>query len=166
MSYSNSGSPASVFPHQSGGASHLHFADRGCLVQKYPTDSPEVRPRRVLVVDANADSAEVIALNLEVRGHDARSSTSSSAALQLARSFKPEVAVVDIDLPGGAGYTLAMRLRLLPDLEHIRVIASTAYRDKGIGAGPAAHVFRLLEKPIDPTALFAAVEDPGSATQG
>jgi len=67
--------------------------------------------RRILVVDDHADSAEGLAFLLRLHGHDTCTAEDGIAALELARTFNPEVIVLDIGLPGMNGYEVAQRLR-------------------------------------------------------
>jgi signal transduction histidine kinase/ActR/RegA family two-component response regulator len=83
-------------------------------------------PLRVLVVDDNADAAEVLAEALRVQGHEVAVANDGPGALELAAELRPQVAVLDIGLPGMDGYELARRLRaLLPDPP--RLVALSGY---------------------------------------
>jgi CheY-like chemotaxis protein len=66
---------------------------------------------RILVVDDNRDSAESLALMLQMIGHDARCATDGLAGLETASSFRPEVVFLDIAMPRLNGYDLARRIR-------------------------------------------------------
>ncbi len=59
--------------------------------------------RRVLVVDDNRDAADSLALLLRLMGHEARTAYDGPAALQEARAWRPEVALLDIGLAGMTG---------------------------------------------------------------
>lgn len=82
---------------------------------------------RVLVVDDNADSAELVAMYLRMVSHVVATEFNAAAALEKARSFKPEVCFLDIGLPDLDGNELARRLRRLPGLEATRLAAMTGY---------------------------------------
>ena len=86
-----------------------------------------VRPRRVLIVDDNADSAESMALLVRAWGHEALVALDAIEALALAVNFKPETALVDIGLPGMNGYELARRLRADPQHRRLHLVAMTGY---------------------------------------
>src|SRR4051812_35138923 len=66
---------------------------------------------RILVVDDNRDSAESLALMLQMIGHDARSVTDGLSGLETAQAFRPEVMFLDIAMPRLNGYDLARRIR-------------------------------------------------------
>lgn len=67
--------------------------------------------RRVLVVDDNADAADVLRLLLELEGHEARAVHAAQAALEAVQSFRPEIVLLDIGLPDMDGYEVAKRIR-------------------------------------------------------
>ncbi|HEY8605598.1 MAG TPA: ATP-binding protein [Noviherbaspirillum sp.] len=67
--------------------------------------------RRILVVDDNVDAAELVAAGLSAAGHEVRTAHEADDALDLLRSFQPEVAILDIGMPGMSGYELATAIR-------------------------------------------------------
>ncbi len=106
--------------------------------------------RRVLVVDDNVDSAESMAVLLRLYGHDVRLAHDGEAALEEARSFRPDVMFLDIDLPKMDGYEVARRLRLEPAMGGLTLVAMTGYgqeeeRRRTREAGFHSH----LVKPVD-----------------
>jgi len=82
---------------------------------------------RVLVVDDNQDSAESLAMLLQVSGHDVRTAHDGSSALEVAREYLPDVILLDIGLPKMDGYEVAKRLRLQPAHINIVLVALTGY---------------------------------------
>lgn len=111
---------------------------------------------RVLVVDDNADGAEMLAAFLDAKGYQTRVAYDGPGALRVAAEFQPELAFLDIGLPVMDGYELAARLRELPGLGSTRLVALTGYgqesdRRKTQAAGFQYH----LVKPVD----FEAIED-------
>jgi PAS domain S-box-containing protein len=91
--------------------------------------SPAVRSKkfRVMVVDDNADAADSLASLLEILGHTTRTAHDGHSALQLADDFRPDVAFLDIELPGLNGYELAEKLRRTAGMENILLIALTGW---------------------------------------
>ena len=67
-------------------------------------------PLRVMIVDDNADAAESLAMILSLAGHDVRTVTRATQAVDAAREHQPDVIFVDIRMPGLSGYQLAERL--------------------------------------------------------
>jgi signal transduction histidine kinase len=82
---------------------------------------------RVLVVDDSPDAAELLAESVRIMGHVAQVAHDGPTALRLAAQLHPDVALLDIGLPVMDGYELAARLRALPGLEALRLIAVTGY---------------------------------------
>jgi hypothetical protein len=83
------------------------------------------QPRRVLIVDDNADTAHARALFLTHGGHETKVALSGQEALALIESSQPEVALLDIWPTGMDGYELAQRLRAIPRLKCTRLVALT-----------------------------------------
>jgi PAS domain S-box-containing protein len=92
-----------------------------------PADSATSAPKRVFIVDDNADAANTLALLLELEGHAVRAVHSAEDALEIIESFEPDVALVDIGLPEIDGYELVRRLRKSPRIGAIRFVAVTGY---------------------------------------
>lgn len=80
---------------------------------------------RILVIDDHPSSAESTAELLKVKGHDVRYAVTGREGIELAREFKPEIALIDIVLPDISGYECAARLRENPDTRHAKLIAIT-----------------------------------------
>ncbi len=107
-------------------------------------------PRRVLVVDDSPDSAESMAAVLRLSGHDVRVALNGSGAIALARQFRPEVALLDIGIPGMTGYEVAVAIRELPGMEALVLIAMTGYgqaqdRMRSREAGFQHHLVKPVE---------------------
>ncbi len=94
------------------------------LVMKATTPLPALR---IMVVDDNADAAESLAMMLELDGHSVIRAHDARAAIGLARNERPNVMLLDIGLPDIDGYELARRLRALPEVDAVRLIAVTGY---------------------------------------
>jgi len=114
--------------------------------------------KRILVVDDNLDAAESIAVYLRLEGHEVRTVSDGPQALACARVFAPQVAVVDIGLPGMSGYDVARRLRQDGAPTPSLLIALTGYgqkedRSKSQDAGFHHH----FVKPADPRAIQSVI---------
>ena len=136
-----------------------------------PKDTPALQselvlvPRRVLIVDDNRDAAESTALIVGVSGHTVEVAYDAPMALNIAASFKPEVALLDIGLPGMDGYELAKRLRGMPGMEKALLVAISGYgTEEDRHASQEAGLDCHLVKPVDPDALArllaTAAENP------
>jgi PAS domain S-box-containing protein len=116
---------------------------------------------RILVVDDNADAADSLKLLLELDGHQVESALSSAEALARVHSFKPEIVLLDIGLPDTDGYEVARRIRAMPALAGMRLIALTGYgqaedKERAKASGFDDH----LIKPVDYSALQRALKPP------
>jgi PAS domain S-box-containing protein len=116
--------------------------------------------RRILVVDDNEDGAFMLAQLLSAAGHTTHIEHNGPAALDAARTFAPDVAFLDIGLPVMDGYELAERLREMPGLEQVTLIALTGYgqasdRARARMAGFDHH----LVKPVDVAAITEVLAD-------
>jgi two-component system, OmpR family, response regulator len=85
---------------------------------------------RVLVVDDNRDAANTLTVLLNMWGYECRVSYDGANALETARDYRPDCLLLDIDMPGMDGCTVAHRLRQEPDLAHVKLVALTAYSDE------------------------------------
>lgn len=125
------------------------------------------RPRRVLVVEDNLDAVEMLCEIVEMGGHEAHEATDGPSALALVDGgFEPEIAFLDIGLPGMDGYELARRLRKRCG-EHLRLVAVSGYgqaadRARSHDAGFAQH----LVKPVGIKEVLAALDELGDAGPG
>lgn len=116
------------------------------------------RVRRVLVVDDNTDAALALATLLELDGHLVRVAGDGAQALACLEAFTPEVAILDIGLPGIDGYELARRLRRMPALEGLLLLALTGYgQQQDHDAARQAGFDRHFVKPVDPGELTQCI---------
>jgi CheY-like chemotaxis protein len=117
-----------------------------------------VTPRRVLLVEDNVDGLEMMRLALEAKGHLVQSATDGKSAVGVAAAFRPDVAVLDIGLPGINGYDLARTLRgAQPQL---RLIALTGYgQDADTEAARRAGFNAHCTKPVTIAVLLAQIAD-------
>src|SRR5688572_23098966 len=83
--------------------------------------------KRILVVDDNADAAESIAVLMGIEGHEVKTVTDAMQALTCLDVFAPQVAIIDIGLPGMNGYELAAGIRANRKLPKPLLIALTGY---------------------------------------
>jgi CheY-like chemotaxis protein len=114
--------------------------------------------RRILVVDDNIDAAESIAVFLRLEGHEVRTVSDGPQAVAIAQVFAPQVAVVDIGLPGMSGYEVARRLRLQGAAAPALLIALTGYGQKEDRARSTEAGFDYhFVKPADPRSIQEAI---------
>jgi len=121
-----------------------------------PEESAGGSGRRVLVIEDNPDIWESLGMLLTLWGHRVDYAESGPVGLERARAIRPDVALIDIGLPGLSGYEVAHRIRNLgtPWARKVKLVALTGYgrdadRDKAVASGFDRH----LVKPVDPTVL-------------
>ncbi|HEV8479528.1 MAG TPA: CheR family methyltransferase, partial [Candidatus Eisenbacteria bacterium] len=115
--------------------------------------------RRILVVDDNRDQAESLGMLLEIFGHQVRVAFDGTQALEIADTFKPQMVLLDIGLPGMSGYDVARRMREMPALKSAVLVAQTGWgeeadRRRSVEAG----IDRHLVKPVDIQVLEEILE--------
>ncbi len=111
-----------------------------------------MRAKRVLVAEDNRDGAETLQFLIQAWGHRAEAVLDGQKAVEFAARFKPDVAILDINMPVMDGYAAARLLRVAHD--RLLLIAMTGAaqvetRDRARDAGFHHH----FEKPIDPADL-------------
>lgn len=133
------------------------------ISQPISPEGPRLDGLKVLVVDDEPDTRELIAMILADQGADVTTASSVAEAMKSLLASRPDVLVSDIGMPGEDGYALIRKVRALEDdLARIPAIALTAYARaddarKAFLAGFQMHV----AKPIEPAALTAVVFDVG-----
>ena len=111
-------------------------------------------PLRVLVVDDNHDAADSLALLLQLNASEVRVAHGGQPALELLRDYHPDVALLDIGMPGMSGYELAARIRRRPELQPIVLIALTGWgQDDDRRRSREAGFDHHLVKPVAPRTL-------------
>jgi CheY-like chemotaxis protein len=106
--------------------------------------------KRILIVDDLRSQAKSMAMLLDLMGFESRVAYDGAGALTALEEFFPDVALIDIGLPGMSGYEVARRIRALPQFKDIMLIAQTGWgrhsdREQSREAGFDHH----LTKPID-----------------
>ncbi len=118
--------------------------------------APPPGRKRLLLVEDNPDIGETLRDLLQLLGHRVELAADGLRGVQLALATRPDVALVDIGLPGIDGYEVARRLRATDAGRQILLVALTGYgrpedRERSLEAGFDAH----LVKPVDPDDLNA-----------
>lgn len=109
--------------------------------------------RRILVADDNVDSAETFAALLRSDGHEVQTVHNGLAALKAWETFRPEMVVLDIGMPGLNGYEVAQRIRA-EEKSHTVLVAVTGWGQEGDKKRAKEAGFdHHLTKPIDPHAI-------------
>jgi CheY-like chemotaxis protein len=111
-----------------------------------------------LIVEDNEDGREMMAMLLDSFGTRVLQAADGAAGLEAARVHLPDIALVDIGLPGMDGYEVARRLRADPATRGMRLVALTGYglledQQRALQAGFDLH----LVKPVPPERLREAI---------
>ncbi len=87
-------------------------------------------PKRILVVEDHEDALESLSTLLAIWGFDVRAASTGREAIDVAASFEPQVAILDLSLPDVDGFDVAEALKTLPQPPFI--IALTGYADAAL----------------------------------
>lgn len=115
--------------------------------------------KKILVIEDNEQNLYLIRYILEKNGYEVAAATDGMAGIEAAAAVRPDLILLDIQLPVMDGYTVARRLREDPRTAPIPIVAVTSYamagdREKALASGCTGYI----EKPIDPETFLAQVE--------
>lgn len=114
---------------------------------------------RVLVVDDNADAADLVAEFMAFEGYEVAVAHGGEEAVALAKSFAPRLILLDLGMPGMDGYQVASALRRAEWLAPTRIVALTAWGDQASRERTAACGFDAhLVKPARLEHLIAQAQ--------
>jgi signal transduction histidine kinase/ActR/RegA family two-component response regulator len=122
----------------------------------------EATPRRVVLVEDNADARSALQQLLEFDGHTVMVAADGESGVDAIVTTLPEVALVDVGLPEMDGYAVARAVRADPRCADVTLVALTGYgqpadRERALAAGFDSH----LVKPVDHEALMEILAEPG-----
>jgi PAS domain S-box-containing protein len=132
----------------------------------HPADTmaprPSGPPRVIMVVDDNTDALEAMSMTLRTLGHTVFTAADGPSAVARAPDVKPEVVLLDLGMPAMDGFETARRLRALPEMRGVTLVALTGYgqpedRRRALEAGFDRH----LIKPASLESLTRLLEEPG-----
>ena len=133
---------------------NLEFHRRRREDRERPRHNGDASPRKVLIVDDNEDQAQTLGMLMTVLGHETHLAFDGLSAVSAAKAFMPDVALVDIGIPGINGYEVARQIRQIRELDHVVLVAQTGWgneddRSRSRLAGFDDH----MVKPLDIEAL-------------
>lgn len=113
----------------------------------------------MLLIEDNAQNRYLATFLLEQHGHRVIHAENGLLGLDMAAQLRPDLILLDIQLPGTDGHAVARALKSDPTLSAIPIVAVTSYamagdREKCLAAGAEGYI----EKPIDPDSFVAEVE--------
>jgi CheY-like chemotaxis protein len=125
---------------------------------KPTTEIKDAKARRILVVDHNGDAAALLAVLLQLEGQEVQTAADGGEAVDRAESFRPEVVLMDLEMPGLDGLEASRRIRARPWGNNVLIAALTGWgqdvdRQRAQEAGVDLH----FVKPVDTTALLSVV---------
>lgn len=115
--------------------------------------------KKILIIEDNEQNSYLATFLLEKQGHEISLAVDGPRGIDLARRLRPDLILLDIQLPLMDGYAVARALRADPMLRNTPIVAVTSYamagdREKSLAAGCNGY----LEKPIDPDTFAAEME--------
>ncbi len=115
--------------------------------------------RKFLLIEDNEQNRYLVNFLLEQRGYEIVSAVSGPLGIELASQVHPDLILLDIQLPGMDGYTVARTIRSNPELRATPIVAVTSYamvgdREQAMAAGCDGYI----EKPINPRTFVGEVE--------
>ena len=114
---------------------------------------------KILLIEDNPQNRYLASFLLEQRGHEVVHAETGPDGLEMAAEIRPDLILLDIQLPGMDGHAVASRLKSDPLLRSIPIVAVTSYamtgdRERCIAAGAEGYI----EKPINPESFVDEVE--------
>lgn len=115
--------------------------------------------KRILYIEDNEQNLYLVTFILEKSGHEVSAARDGRAGIELADALRPDLILLDIQLPVMDGYAVARQLRTNPDLAATPIVAVTSYamagdRDKALAAGCNGYI----EKPINPDTFMQQLD--------
>ncbi len=114
---------------------------------------------KILVIEDNEQNLYLVRYILEQKNYEVFAAMDGESGIEMAASLKPDMILLDIQLPVMDGYAVARNLRQNPDLAETPIVAVTSHamsgdREKVMEAGCNGYI----EKPIDPDTFVAKIE--------
>ncbi|HEY8661957.1 MAG TPA: response regulator transcription factor [Hanamia sp.] len=118
----------------------------------------ETKARTILIADDEPDILEIISFNLQAQGYNVITANNGNEAIELAKTHKPDLIILDVMMPGKSGFEVCKVLRVLPGFENTIILFLTALNDdstqiKGLETGGDDYI----TKPISPKVLISRV---------
>ncbi len=122
--------------------------------------------RTILLIEDNEQNRYLATFLLEKNGYKVHVAYDGPKGLEMVSRIRPDLILLDIQLPGMDGYEVSRRLRQLEEGRHLPIIAVTSYamlgdREKALAAGCNGYV----EKPINPDTFVTEIQNVVSSLQ-
>lgn len=117
-----------------------------------------ISPKKILIADDEADILEILRFNLEAEGYEVKTAKNGVVAIELAKSYSPDLIILDMMMPLKNGLQVCEELRLSASFNNTLIIFLTAINDdhtevKSLESGADDY----LTKPIRPKVLVSKV---------
>lgn len=115
---------------------------------------------KILIVDDEPNIVLAIEFLLQRQGYQTEKAYDGLQALEMVADFQPDIIILDVMMPGMTGFELGQKIRLMPRLEHTKIIFLTAkgtLSDKQTGYASGAEMYMI--KPFDNDELLTAVNE-------
>ncbi|MBU1099190.1 MAG: response regulator [Bacteroidetes bacterium] len=114
---------------------------------------------KVLIIEDNEQNMYMLSYLLESENYEVIQAYSGPEGIDMAKNIKPDIILLDIQLPEMDGYAVAQKLREAEKLKEIPIIAVTSYampgdKDKAIESGATGYI----EKPINPDTFISEMK--------
>jgi CheY-like chemotaxis protein len=115
--------------------------------------------KKILVIDDEKDILRILVYGLQSWGYEVITATNGQQGLDKIKAEKPDLVMLDADMPVMNGLVMLRQLRNIPDFRHIPVIMLTSYSDPRIAGIVSMHgISEYITKPFDPTELKEKIE--------
>ncbi len=116
--------------------------------------------KRVLVIEDQEDNRRIVRDLLSTAGYEILEAVTGEEGVVAAEANRPDLILMDIDLPGLNGYEATRRIKAIPALQGIPIIAVTSYALSGDDAKAyEAGCNAYVTKPFSPRALLAKIRE-------
>jgi PAS domain S-box-containing protein len=117
------------------------------------------KPRRVLIVEDNDDAREMLSVLFRTYGHEVEVAHDGPSGLRAALTFRPDIGLLDLGLPGFDGYTLARNIRAHDEGKQIYLVALTGYgQPEDRVRAEQAGFDELAVKPLDGNQIVRLIQ--------
>lgn len=115
--------------------------------------------RKVLIADDEPNIVTALEFLLKRAGYEVRTATNGEEALALVESYRPDLVLIDVMMPGKSGYEVCQKMRERPEWQHIKIVMVTAKgREAEVSKGLSLGADLYVTKPFSTQELIAAVD--------
>ncbi len=116
--------------------------------------------RKILIIDDEPTIADTLSVIFASSGYDARAVYSAEQALEMLEEWRPDLAIIDVVLPGMNGIEFAIFLKAsYPNCQFLLFSGQPGTSSLLEEAKKKGHLFEILAKPLHPTFMLATVSD-------